>query len=160
MNRKARLLALALLLAGAAAGAPAEDMSRFNVVAIKDSSTSVLIATVSMSMPPFVRHHSVYSSTYAAHVYPFFFYNEKGRIWINLTDDQLLQVAHGQPVDFTGQAVNENGDKRRVEGRATPTGRSSGKIKVRVFVSRRISISYDSTYELKGTAPGAPVTPR
>ena len=41
----------------------AEDpLARFDVVAIKNSSTSIYIGTVTMIMPPFVRKNVVYSS--------------------------------------------------------------------------------------------------
>lgn len=114
-----------------------------------------------MTYPPFVRKGAVYSSTYSAKVFPYFFYNEKGRIWIVVTDDDLRRVSMGQPVDFKGRAISEYGDDRKVDGRAVPTGPRTGKIRVRVFVTRRIALTYDTTYELIG--PGQPppeVTPR
>ncbi len=136
-------------------------MDRFSVVDIKSSSASIYIGTVTMIMPPFVRKNVVYSSTYSAKVFPYFFYNETGRIWISIPDDDLRRVAEGKWVDFTGKAISRSGDVRRVEGRATPTGPQGGKIKVRVFVTRRIALTYDTTYELVGSqAPIAGVTPR
>jgi hypothetical protein len=150
---------LALL---AAAPLRAEDpLARFNVVDIKPAVTSIIIATVTMSMPAFVRKSTVYSSTYSAKVFPYFFYNEKGRIWIIVPDDLLKRAARGQPVDFTGHALSDSGDERKVEGHAVPTGPWGGKIRVRVYVTRRISLVYDTTYELKGSAnPLAAATPR
>jgi hypothetical protein len=114
-----------------------------------------------MTFQPFVRHSSVFSSTYSARVFPYFFYNERGRIWIVIPDDALRRVDRGESVDFVGHAISDYGDERRVDGHATPTGPSTGRIRVRVFVSRRISLSYDTTYELRGAAgPGAAVTAR
>jgi hypothetical protein len=131
-------------------GAPEDTLARFNVVAIKAASTSVFVATITMTMPPFVRKKVVYSSTYVAKVSPFFFYGEKGRIWIAISDDDLRRAAKGESVDFKGQALSEGGETRRVEGHAVPTGPTSGRIRVRVFVTRRIALTYDTTYELQG----------
>ena len=159
MRRLLTPLTLAIL-----AGAPlrADDsLARFSVVDIKTSTASIYIATVTMTMPPFVRKNVVYSSTYTAKVFPYFLFNEKGRIWIVVPDDVLKRAATGQPVDFTGHALSDSGDERKVEGHATPTGPWSGKIRVRVFVTRRISLNYDTTYELKGPANAPPeATPK
>jgi hypothetical protein len=138
-----------------------ESLSRFDVVDIKPSTASLYIATVTMTMPPFVRKNVVYSSTYAAKVFPYFLFNEKGRIWIIVPDEDLRKVSLGLPVDFVGHAMSDSGDDRKVEGHAVPSGPTSGKIRVRVFITRRISLNYDTTYELKGAAkPLVAVTPR
>jgi hypothetical protein len=148
-------LGVALALAAPLSGAD-PLLSPFNVVDIKPAVTSVIVATVTMTMAPFERKNVVYSSTYSAKVFPYFFYNEKGRIWITISDDDLRRAAKGGSVDFTGHALSDAGDERRVEGHATPTGPLTGKIKVKVYVTRRISLSYDTVYELKG--PPAPKT--
>ena len=147
---------LLLLLALAAPLRGAEDpLARFDVVAIKNSSTSIYIGTVTMIMPPFVRKNVVYSSTYSARVFPYFFYNETGRIWIVIPEKDLHEIDLGRAIDFTGSAISDSGDKRRVEGHATPTGPTNGRIKVKVYVTRRIALTYETTYELRG-GNGAP----
>ncbi len=159
MRRLLTPVSLALL---AALPLRADDsMARFNVVDIKPAVVSVFIATVTMTMPPFVRKNTVYSSTYTAKVFPYFFYNEKGRIWIVVPEDLLQRAAKGQPVDFVGHALSDAGEERRVEGHAVPMGPWGGKIRVRVFVTKRISLNYDTTYVLKGSPGAAPApTPR
>lgn len=160
MRRFLAALSIAAALAEPAWGAE-DSLAPYNVVAIKSATTSVFVATVTMTMPPFVRKNVVYSSTYSAKVFPYFFYNEKGRIWIVVSDDDLRRAAKGGSVDFKGSAVNEAGDVRKVEGHATPTGPTSGNIRVRVFVTRRIALTYDTTYELRGPRPTqAAVIPR
>jgi hypothetical protein len=157
-----RLLTPVTLALLAAAPLRADDsMARFNVVDIKPAVVSIFIATVTMAMPPFVRKGGAYSSTYSAKVFPYFFYNEKGRIWIVVPDDLLRRAAKGQPVDFTGHALSDSGEERRIQGHAVPTGPMGGRIKVRVYVTRRISLDYETTYVLRGSAdpPGA-ATPR
>ena len=44
------------------------------------------------------------------------------------------------------RAVREDGAERRVEGKATPINRAAGKIKVRVFYSKRIELIFNTTY--------------
>jgi hypothetical protein len=156
------LASLLVVLAAAAPGRAADDpLARFNVVDIKSSVASLYIASVTMIMPPFVRHNAVYSSTYYAKVFPYYFFSEKGRIWIVVPEADLRRAAVGQPVDFVGHALSDSGEERKVQGHAVPTGPSGGKIRVRVFISRRISLNYDTTYELKGVpVPAATVTAR
>jgi hypothetical protein len=149
-----RSLSIALLsfaTAGSFHGG-ADTFARFNRVSISPATVSIYIGTISMTFQPFIRHNATYSSTYSARVFPYFFFNEKGRIWIVVPDDALRRIDRGESVDFTGHATSDSGDERRVEGHATPTGRSSGKIRVRVFVTRRIVLTCDTTYELRGSA--------
>lgn len=136
-------------------------LARYNTVAIKTASTSIIIGSVTMTMTPFQRKKVVYSSNYYAKVFPYFFYSERGRIWIVVTDEDLQKVARGESIDYKGHAVSDSGEERRIDGRATPTGPTTGKIRVRVFVTRHISLTYDTTYELQGQpGPPAPVTPK
>jgi len=149
----------AILLAAAAPLRSADDIPpRFNQVEIRPTTSSIFIGTVTMTMPPFVRRDTVFSSTYMAQVFPYFFWNESGRIWIVVPADKIRRVVQGEAVDFTGRGISESGDERKIDGRATPTGPSGGRIRVRVFVSRRIFLAFDTTYVLEGAAP-APVTP-
>ncbi len=154
----APLLLLLVALCPPLRGA-ADPLQRYGVVDIRPSAASIYIGTVTMTMPPFVRRNVVYSSTYSARVFPYFFYSETGRIWISMTDDDLRRIDAGGAVDFVGKAVSKSGDVRKVEGRATPTGPMGGRIRVRVFVTKRIALTYDTTYELKAAA-ALPVTPR
>jgi hypothetical protein len=157
--RLSPLFALSLAAATSTLGA-GDDFAKFNQVVIKPGTAYIYIATVTMTIPAFTRHDGVYSSTYAARVFPIF-YTERGRIWIDIPDEALRRIANGEPIDFTGRAINDSGDGRRIVGHAVPTGASGGRISVRVFVTKRISITYDTTYELAGAAdPLTPVTPR
>jgi hypothetical protein len=158
--RFAAFAALALALAlPARAAEPLPPL--FNTVEIRPTTSSLYIATVTMTMPPFVRRAAIFSSTYSARVFPYFFWSESGRIWIVVPEGKLLRVARGEAVDFSGHGVNSSGDERRIEGHATPTGPAGGVIRVRVFLSKRLYLTFDTTYALTGTAgPGAAVTPR
>lgn len=146
-----------LLLLGAFPVLAGEDpLARYRTVEVAPSKTSVYVGTVSMTMPPFERRGTAFESTYVAKVFPYFFYNENGRIAIDFSDDQLRQLARGEPVDFKGRALRTDGAERRIEGRATPADASSGKLKVRVFYSKRIELIFNTTYRFPLSPPPPP----
>lgn len=128
-------------------------MAKYKKVSIEPATAYFYtIASVSMTYQPFVRQAGAFSSTYSARVFPYFFFNEKGKIWIEVSDDMLRRADRGESVDFVGRAFSSSGDERKIEGHATPTGPAAGKIRVRVIVSRRIVLTYDTTYTLSGAA--------
>jgi hypothetical protein len=139
------LLALGLMLAaGLRAAEPAPG--RFDTVTIPTVKTSIYLGSVTLNAPAFTRQGSDYSSTYSARVFPFFFASEKGRITVTFTAEDLARLAKGEVVDFKGEGRNEDGEIRHVEGRATPADAASGKIKVRIWVSPRIELIFNTTY--------------
>lgn len=143
------LCALGFALAVHATEAP---ISTFDRVTIAPTKTSIYIGTVTMTMPAFARKNGVYESSYAAKVFPYFFSNEKGTLAITLSDENLRKLERGETVAFTGRAVNTDGEERRIEGKATPdeaAGGLKGKIKVRVFVSKRIELIFNTSYRFE-----------
>ena len=151
-----RVAALALIAGVARADEP--DLRRYDRVEIAPTKTSIYIGSVSMTMPSFARTDGAYESSYTAKVFPFFFQSESGRLRVAISDEMLRRLERGERVEFTGQAVATNGDQRRVEGHATPEapGVPSGKIKVRVFVSKRIELIFNTTYRF----PDSPSPPK
>lgn len=137
------LCALGLALAVGAAEAP---LGTFDRVTIAPTNTSIYIGTVALTMPAFDRKNGTYHSSYAAKVFPYFFSNEKGALAITLSDESLRQLERGETVEFSGRAVNTDGEERRVEGKATPADALSGKIKVRVFVAKRLELIFNTSY--------------
>lgn len=125
--------------------APAPVHAR-SPIDIATSSTSIYIGKVTLIVTRLVRSPSGYDATYKARVFPFFFENESGDFSITLSDDQLRQLERGERVQFTGRARNTSGDERRIDGHATPTDATSGKIKVRIYVSKRIVLVFNTTY--------------
>jgi len=138
------LLALVTLARG---GEPV-PASGFKGVEIKTTKTSIYVGSVTMTMPAFVRTKDGFASTYKAKVFPYVFSNEAGTIAIAISEAALRQLQHGEPADFTGEAVNGHGEPRRIQGKATPTEGLSGKIKVRVFVSEKIQLIFNTHYRL------------
>jgi hypothetical protein len=136
---------VALFLASFAQAAET-PLAAYDRVEIAPTKTSIYIGSVSMTMPPFVRKQGAFTSTYTAKVFPYFFYNEKGRLSIAISDATLRQLEAGQPVEFEGEGVSSDGETRRIAGRAVPADAKSGKIKVRVFVSKKIQLIFNTTY--------------
>ncbi len=79
-------------------------------VEIKPTTSSLFVATVTMTMPPFTRRDAVFSSTYSARVFPYFFWSESGRIWIEVPAGE---AAPGRP----GRGGRLHGARRQLVGR-------------------------------------------
>ena len=137
------LLWSALAVAAEPAGLPLQAFQRVDIAPTK---TSIYIGSVSMTMPTFHREGMTYSSTYVAKVFPYFFESEKGELSIELSDEDLRRLERGEVIQFTGRGKNTDGEERRIEGRAIPTDAHTGKIKVRVFVSKKIQLIFNTTY--------------
>jgi len=118
----------------------------FDHVEVAPAKTSLYLGSATLTLPAFSRHGGHYTSTYAAKVFPYFFYNETGHLQIEISDEALQRLAQGEPIDFQGRAERADGAPRRVSGRATPLDPHSGKIKVRVTYSPRIELIFNTTY--------------
>lgn len=137
------------LLACTAPPASAEEgpLPRYDRVEVKAAWTSIYIGTVSLKMPALTRGAAGdFETTYAARVFPYFFHNETGRLSIHVSGAALQQQARGEVFEFSGRAVNQAGEERRVEGKATPSDATHGKIKVKVRVSARVELIFNTTY--------------
>lgn len=119
---------------------------------VATAKTSIYIGAVTLKTPPFVRDGATYRSTYSAKVFPFFFYNESGRLSITWSDDDLRELASGKRVYFKGEAFSSKDEPRRVEGHADPADSTSGRIKVRVWVSKNIELIFNTTYQFDGSS--------
>jgi hypothetical protein len=134
--------------------APAAPLAeRFSRVTVDPTQTSIYVGSVRLTMPPFLRRGGAYTSEYKATVFPLFFYNERGRIAIEFPDESLRRLEHGEIVYFKGHAINDDGEERRVEGRAVPAGPGvdHGRIKVRVWVGK-IELIFNTQYQFTGPA--------
>lgn len=153
------LLFRALLLALFASGLlRAEEsvipLTRYATVAVETARTSIYIGSVTLAMPVFTRQGVTYSTTYAAKVFPYFFYNEKGSLSIDVPDEDLRKLERGETIEFKGRAKTTGGEDRHIEGRAQPTDATSGKLKVRVFVSAKIQLIFNTTYRFAPPSAG------
>jgi hypothetical protein len=141
---------------GLAAQGAEESLGRYDRVDVATAKTSIYLGSVTMTLTPFLRKSGVYRSDYHAKVFPFFFYNEDGWISIDVPDDALRQLAQGETIQFKGRGMSSDGDERHIEGRAVPADANTGKIKVRVFVSKRIQQIFNTTYRIGPEAAQPP----
>ena len=72
---------------------------------------------------------------------------------VEVPDDCLRQLARGKPIDFKGRAVRSDGRIRTLDCRVAPADSDSGKIKIRLVVSRYLILVFDSTYRLLLSKP-------
>jgi hypothetical protein len=154
-----RPLALRLFVAWLVFALPASvrpeslPVASFDAVAVAPAKTSIYVGSVTLTTTTFKRGADArYNADYKARVIPYFFQNEAGSLWIEFSDEQLAALARGERVHFKGHAKNEDGEERRIEGHATPEtpGANTGKIKVRVFVSKKIELIFNTTYRFGG----------
>ncbi|HVT72912.1 MAG TPA: hypothetical protein VHD61_07230 [Lacunisphaera sp.] len=129
-------LKLCLLFAFVAAGALPADTTQpagdWDVVTVPPMKTSIYIGSVTLTAGVFHREGDTFATTYEAKVRPWFFWSETGRITITLPQAELVKLARGERVTFTGQATNHRNKPRRVTGQADRIDAASGKIKVRI----------------------------
>jgi hypothetical protein len=131
-----------------ARGAEEASLQRYSRVEIETAKTSLYVGSVTMHLTPFLRKGATFHSNYEAKVFPYFFWNESGWIAIEIPDDALRSLDKGEVIQFKGHGVNTDGEERHIEGRVVPADANSGKIKVRVFVSKRIQLIFNTTYRL------------
>jgi len=115
-------------------------------VDVAAAKTSIYVGVVTMTMPTFAREGSGYVTSYTAKVFPYFFYNETGRLTVRVSEEQLAELARGKAIDFTGDAVRTDGAQRHVTGRATPYDATHGNLDVHVAVSKHIDLIFHTTY--------------
>lgn len=149
-----RILFPAVCLLAAAGPAAAQKVVQaapaFTRAEIAPAKTSIYLGSVTLAVPTLTRTGAEFVSTYAATVFPFFFFNEAGKFHILLPDADLSRLTSGQPVDFVGQALRDDGSGRLVEGRAVPRGPDGGEVKFRVYYTRHIVLVFNTTYRLMG----------
>lgn len=135
------VLSLGLTIAARAA-AP------YDKVLVETSSTSIYIGKVTLSVTPLLRKDGVFSGDYKAKVFPYWFMSERGSFRMKVSDEDIARIAKGETVEFTGEA-EENGSRepRKITGRATPIDTTRGKFKVRIFVTEKIQLIFNSTYK-------------
>ena len=119
--------------------------------------TSIYVGSVTLTTGVFERQGSTLGTTYAAKVFPWFFWGETGKIMITLTDTDLANLAKGEKAEFTGEAFNHKNKPRQVTGRAEPADATSGKFKVRIMADG-VELIFNGTYQFAGVKePARPV---
>lgn len=144
-----RLILCLLLLSGAVSGIAradtAQSVGEWDTVIVPPIKTSIYVGSVTLTTSPFQRAGDQFEATYEAKVWPWFFWNETGRITIRLPHGDLERLARSERVEFTGEATNHKGKPRHVTGRADRTDAATGKIKVRIGVDDT-ELIFNGTY--------------
>lgn len=121
-------------------------------VTVGPMKTSIYVGSVTLLPAPLVRHGGTLSARYEVKVSPWFFWGETGDLTLTVPEADLLKLAKGETVEFTGAAVNHKKKPRQVSGRAQPTDATTGRIKVRITADG-YTLIFNSTYHLH---PGPP----
>jgi hypothetical protein len=116
-------------------------------ISVAPTKSSIYVGSVTLTLGEFERQGSALTASYAARVFPWFFWSETGRITIELSDADLTRVARGDTVEFNGDGINQKHKSRKITGRAQPVDAISGKFKVRVLADG-VELIFNSTYHL------------
>lgn len=122
--------------------------ARYAWVDAQTVKTSIYLGSVTLSASRFVRRDQNYAADYTASVFPYFFLNESGQLFIEVPEADLRRLDQGRAIDFRGRAVRRDGRVRAVTGRVTPTSGTTGQLKVRIIVNHYLTLVFDSTYQL------------
>jgi hypothetical protein len=141
-----RWLTLGLCAVALVARAADESLARYERVVVDPAKTSIYVGSVTMSFTPSTRKAGIFEADYSAKVFPYFFMSEQGKVFLEASDETLRKLARGETVEFAGRGVSSDGKPRRFDGTAKPTDATSGKLKVRAYVSKRIELIFDMTY--------------
>lgn len=129
-----------LALIGAPARADATGAGEWDAVSVPPIRTSIYVGSVTLTTSLFQRTGDQLEATYEARVWPWFFWNETGRIVIRLPHAEVEKLVRTERVEFTGEATNHKGKPRHVTGRADRVDAVSGKIKVRIGVDDTVLV--------------------
>jgi hypothetical protein len=152
MMRFPRLCLCVMLAAVASLHAqPAAATIEWDTVTIESMKTSIYVGSVTLTTSEFKRAGEQYTATYEARVWPWAFWNETGRITIQLPAADVARLKRGERIEFTGDAANHKGKPRHVTGRADHTGEGTGKIKVRIGVDDT-ELIFNGTYRVPPSA--------
>ena len=150
IRRLISVLVLAAAPALAADAAPkAPSGGRYSQATVDPMKTSIYIGSVRLVTAVFARQGDNFEATYEVKVFPFFFYNESGRITLRLPDPELRRLAGGETLVFNGEAVNHRKKKRSIEVRAEPADAARGKLKISIMADG-IRLIFHGTYRFIG----------
>jgi len=147
--RSRRLIPLFWLALSTGLVFTAHAASPYDKIIVETSSTSIYIGRVTLHVTPLVRQNGVYSGDYKAKVFPYFFMSEHGTFRMEVSDADLARVVRGETVEFKGEAENNGREPRKITGRASPDDTVRGKIKVRIFVTEKIQLVFNTTYQFE-----------
>jgi hypothetical protein len=139
-----RLPWLPTLLLCAALGARAAQPAPERVL-VEPMKTSIYVGTITLVPGEFTRQGDSYTANYEVKVWPWFFWGETGSVTIHMTGAQVARVLQGTQVEFTGEGASQKQRPRKVTGRITPVGATTGKMKIRISADG-YTLVFNGTY--------------
>jgi hypothetical protein len=125
----------------------AQTTDPYGKVTVETSSTSIYIGKVTLNVGTLTRKDGYLTGDYKAKVFPYWFMSEHGTFRLKASDEDFARIAKGEVVEFVGDAQNSDKEVRKITGRATPVDATHGKFKVRIFVTEKIQLIFNSTYK-------------
>ena len=115
---------------------------------IDPSSTRVAaIGKARLSVETLARQGGSFQGPYRVDVSMLPFGDEAGQLTITLPDANLRKLTEGKAINFTGEAVSQDGNHSNVRGAATPSAGDTGAIRVHVD-GKKGKLVFNTTYHL------------
>jgi hypothetical protein len=159
MKRITLLLALLAVGCSLAFGAPDSTNSARadRMLLIEPSSMSVLAGKATLTIGPLERTNGVYTGDYEYTVFPWFQFNEQGKLAILVSDESLAQANDGKVVTVTGTAtaIGKGGARRPIVIIATPVDKDHGTLNLSFMAGSRKMI-FTPAYHFAENATTSP----
>lgn len=143
---------MALLIACAAPIANAQEQAGATRtpararIFIEPSSASLTGGNARLTTTALSRKAGAYVGDYHLKVTPYFFKSEKGKLFINVSDESLRRLINGNSVEVTGQATTSGtAETRAISARATPLGSDRGSLTVAILTENG-KLVFNSSY--------------
>jgi len=123
---------------GAAAPPAGEAKAGESPLAVEPSGATLAGGKAKLTMTILRRRGTTYLGSYQIKVVPYFFKNETGKLFITISDAQLLKAKSGVAVEFGGKAVTDGtGETRPVTVKAAPAANgASGTLTITIPTDR------------------------
>lgn len=116
---------------------------------IAECDLSLTLGKVTLLPGPLTPQGELYTGSYQVRVSPLPIGNESGQLSVRVPEEALRRLERGQTVSFTGEAVNQQGQRRLVNARAMPSGPDAGRVHLRITVNGR-RLVFDTGYRFDG----------
>jgi hypothetical protein len=154
-------LLLALIAVGYSPASAAPDSTNSaaadRILLIEPSSMSVLAGKATLTIGPLERTNGVYIGDYEYAVFPWFQFNEQGKLAILVSDESLAQANQGKVVTITGTATasGKGGARRPIVIIATPVDKDHGILNLSFMAGSRKMI-FTPAYHFTDNATALP----
>ncbi|MEO7933041.1 MAG: hypothetical protein ABIT76_07775 [Chthoniobacterales bacterium] len=145
-KRFLRVMKTALFVLGLAVSsfAHAEEAPK---MIVEPSATKVSLAKANLIVSTLEHEKEAYLGSYQLKVTPFTFKSETGKLFLQASDETVMQMTKGEPVKFTGKATNDKGDVKVVTGQTTPADTSHGAVSFSVQTENGPMV-FNTSYKL------------